>query len=159
MVNKQPNLSTSSKTTEHDSSPVIKLDILGKLIWEKRNRERLTLQEAANQSGVSIATLSRLERTHNLDDEAKRDLPTLTPSTKTLSAITIWLEVLIDQFFESGIRTTELENANSIDTMGKIEAHLRADPKLKPEDVRVLNQMFRAIYNDVSKEDKSSFDT
>lgn len=156
MDNEYRNSTPLSKNEEGDSTPLIRLDVLGKLIWEKRNRQKITLQEAANQSGVSIATLSRLERMYTLNDDEKKDLPTLTPSTKTLSALTIWLDVQIDQFFESSLKPNEFENP--INTMDKIEAHLRADPKLKPTDVRVLNQMFRAIYKDFSEENKSSSD-
>src|SRR5262245_52096454 len=72
----------------------IRLEDLGELISTKRRSERLTLEQASTQSGVSPATLSRLERQGQLrDDMLSSERLQYAPDTRTLARLTRWLGV------------------------------------------------------------------
>lgn len=125
---------------------------LGQLIRAKRLFEGLTLGEAALQSGVSAATLSRLERQTTGFGRRVR-----VPSTSTLAALSEWLGVSVDDL----VKSQAGESARLIDEPGKaipdiVEAHLRADRNLDPETAAVLSRTFRAAYEQFALEGRDT---
>lgn len=132
-------------TSDQDGQLVVQIDDLGRLIRQKRRTDQLTLQEAAEQSGVSPATLSRLERRSNVGAGGK-SVPT--PDVRTLDAVTRWLGVAL-----SGTGFAPTASSPSVMTLAAdsvpnaVEAHLRADRNLDPKTAEELAQMFRNIYS------------
>lgn len=85
-------------------------------------------REAAQQIGVSAATLSRVERGRHL------------PSRDNLFRLVGWLEGA------PGARDTSEPHAPGAPTMEAVELHLRADPGLTPDDAEALARMIRLAY-------------
>ncbi|MCB9137585.1 MAG: helix-turn-helix transcriptional regulator [Caldilineaceae bacterium] len=127
----------------------LQLKGLGRQIYAKRVAEKLTLQQAAKQAGVSAATLSRLERLAR--GKGKTDS---IPDTKTLNAVANWLNVSIDQVWMSGngaqASVSPYPRGTSLPDI--VEAYLRADRNLEPDDAAALGKMFRTIYQQYSAE-------
>lgn len=119
---------------------VIRIEDLGGLIQEKRRAERLTLAAAAEQSGVSAPTLSRLERQH------KEEGKIIEPDTRTLAALTQWLGVSVEQML-----TMDTPPATQPSTPEVVKAHLRADRKLNPEAAEKLATLFQLAYDQFAK--------
>jgi len=128
------------QTTTHNYNRVVRIGELGKLIQEKRRAERLTLAAAAQQSKVSAPTLSRLERQSN--DGGK----VMTPDTHTLTALTQWLGVSVEQMV-----TMDQPQEAPTYTPEIVKAHLRADRNLNHEAAEALGEMFRLAYDQFSK--------
>jgi len=105
----------------------IDTDTLGRLV-RRRVAQSANLREAAQEAGVSAATLSRVQRGHSPDADA-------------LVALSRWLHVPIEQVLRHPPGDPQ-EGA----TMEKVEVHLRADPNLSPETADRLVQVFRAVY-------------
>ena len=125
-------------------SRVVRREELGELIRARRKRDRLTLGQAAQQCGVSPATLWRLERSE--DDMAGRRLPE--PDTGTLGAVTRWLGVSLDRVLDTQVAPAadSLAHGRNDSTPDIIEAHLRADRNLDPQASAALGRMFRLAY-------------
>jgi transcriptional regulator with XRE-family HTH domain len=118
--------------------PVVRFRDLSSMIRQKRKLERLTLEAAARQSGVSAATLSRLERWVSVDSSG-RSMPT--PDVRTLSAVADWLGVAVA---DAGFAHVEVSGDAPVPNV--VEAHLRADRNLDPDTALLLARMFRAAY-------------
>jgi transcriptional regulator with XRE-family HTH domain len=132
---------------------VVRLEDLGELIREKRKRNRLTLEQAARETGVSPATLSRLERQasgEGLNGTKKR---LSMPDTRTLAAVAQWLDVALDRVVEIPTPTPVHAVLHyQGDTVPDIvAAHLRADPKLNRETAEALVRTFRAAYEQFAR--------
>lgn len=119
---------------------VVRIDDLGRLIQEKRKSEGLTLVAAAKQSKVSAPTLSRLECQYK--DGGK----IMTPDTHTLTALTQWLGVSVEQML-----TIDKPQEMPMYTPEIVKAHLRADRNLNSEAAEALSEMFRLAYDQFSK--------
>jgi len=100
-----------------------------------RKERGLTLQKVFNQTGVPVATLSRIER------GAAKDL-----KSATLIALINWM----------GISTEELHGKPSpVSKKGKlvretpdiVELHLRADKNLRTDTASALASLFRTAYD------------
>lgn len=120
---------------------VARWEELGYMLRKKRKAEDLTLEEAALKTGISPATLSRLERL------AVGGVATAgpTPDTRTLQKAARWLGVPVE--IVDGERTgTGSSVGDPGDTVDVVAAHLRADPNLNPETAAALAQAFRLIY-------------
>jgi transcriptional regulator with XRE-family HTH domain len=130
-----------AKGRNHERS-VVPLHELGALIRQKRHEQRLRLEDAARESGVSPATLSRLER-RSAAAIANGQAPT--PDVRTLAAITDWLGVSV-----SGVEFAHMAPAadrrDAPQTPDVVEAHLRADRNLDPAVAALLARTFRAAY-------------
>lgn len=113
-----------------------KIAQLSSLIRAKRKDENLGLREAAKISGVSPSTLSRLER----------NISSSLPDLETLTRLATWLNVSIDTILGEQDLIRDDHPVN-LDTIDKIELHLRADKDLKPETAEALATMFRTLYN------------
>ena len=99
-----------------------------------RKERGLTLRQVFDQTGVPIATLSRIER------GAAKEL-----KSATLIALTDWM----------GISTEELHGKpGAVRRSGKtvretpdiVELHLRADKKLQTDTAAALASLFRTAY-------------
>ena len=104
------------------------------LIKAKRRGKGLGLRAAAQESGVSSSTLSRLER---------GNLTTL-PDLDTLKKLAIWLNLSLDEMLQ-----TERQKSNGLPeftTPEAIEVHLRADKNLSPETAKALADAFKILY-------------
>lgn len=136
--------------------PAERIRALGRRIQQKRVAERLTLERAAEQSGVSAATLSRLER--QADMKATKRF--ITPDTRTLMALSQWLgglpETMIVAPSTAPTHRSIVVEGEVIGQVGEntpetVEVFLRADPKLSPEAAAMLAEMFRLAYQQYSR--------
>lgn len=127
-----------------DTADIAKVRALGHLVQRKRVSDRLTLAQAAEQSGVSAPTLSRLER---LATRKSNSGPI--PDTRTLTAVARWLNVSLDEALEGG--PTKPDNNPDIPKGGStpeiVKAHLRADRNLSPTTAAMLAQTFETLYD------------
>jgi transcriptional regulator with XRE-family HTH domain len=105
------------------------------LIKAKRRELGVGLRAAAEESGVSPSTLSRLERGVS---------PSL-PDTETLTKITSWLGVSLEDVLAHNASSTKIDEPD-LSTTEAIEVYLRADKNLTPETAKALSDMFKMIY-------------
>lgn len=117
------------------------LSRLGALIKAKRQEVGIGLRKAAEQSGISPSTLSRLERNIGA-----------APDAETMAKLAQWLNASIDDLLFGG--KTQFKETEGLSTPDIIEVHLRADKKLAPETAQALAQLFRAAYTQFAKEDE-----
>jgi len=110
------------------------------LVKAKRNKTGLSVRQAADECGISPATMSRLERGGS---------PQL-PDASTLTKLANWLGTSVANLLrhkESGVEAPAAE-----DNMPEfVEVHLRADKNLSPETADALAKMFRQLYDNVAK--------
>lgn len=102
----------------------VRVDELAAMVKARLDQHRLKLRDAAAETGISAATLSRV-------------LNGKLPDTKTFAALVRWLGVSADLFIPTGSAASVPET---------IEAHLRADRTLPPELARALADLVRATY-------------
>jgi transcriptional regulator with XRE-family HTH domain len=117
-------LVTSDATGQRPDDDV-RVEELGAMIRARLDHDGLKLRDAAGETGISSATLSRV-------------LNGKLPDTKTFAALVRWLGVSADLFIPS-------RQAQS--TPEAIEAHLRADRTLPPDVARALADLVRATYS------------
>lgn len=119
---------------------LIKVTELGEYVRRKREREGLSLRDAAQQTKVSAATLSRIENETGIPDSA------------TLARLAQWLNIPLDRVIAgsnpAGDRVVVRKGESTPDI---IEVHLRADKSLTPETAKALAEMFRLAYNQFTK--------
>ena len=122
------------------SEPMINVAELGEYIKRKRQDDKLSLRQAAEATNVSPATLSRIENGRGM------------PDSGTLARLANWLGIPLDRLMKGSLMNG-VEKANepiiyypSESTPDIIEAHLRADPNLKPETAKALAELFRVAY-------------
>jgi transcriptional regulator with XRE-family HTH domain len=111
---------------------------LAALIMAKRREENIGLRAAAQESGVSPSTLSRLER---------GNLPKL-PDTETLTKLAVWLNISLDKILIQSKSNVETPTPTTPEI---VEAHLRADKNLSSDTAKALADMFKSLYNQVAK--------
>lgn len=95
----------------------------------------MSVREAAQECGISAATLSRLERGNfsNL------------PDGSTLSKIAVWVGTSVSQLLQE--ETFEMKVQPPTSTLPEmVEVHLRADKNLAPRTSKALADLFRALY-------------
>ncbi len=111
---------------------------LGEYIKRKREDEKLSLRQAAVATKISAATLSRIENGIGMPDSA------------TLARLASWLGIPLDRLMKGALITTAVTEPviyyATESTPDIIEAHLRADPNLKPETAKALAELFRVAY-------------
>jgi transcriptional regulator with XRE-family HTH domain len=104
---------------------------------QTRNRQRITLRQAAQKTGISAATLSRFER-----GAGNPDLP-------TIDKLIDWLELDRAAVFAPSKRGKQRKPA----TPDQVAVLLRADPKLDPGTAQALSNLFKSAYAEFSKVD------
>jgi transcriptional regulator with XRE-family HTH domain len=107
-------------------------ELSGALKAERRKR-RLSLREVSYETGISVNTLSRVERGY-------------LPDLKNYQRITDWLGVSADTFLESGAPE------NSAGTLDLVARHFRSDPGLTPEAADKLTLLVQDMYSKLVSE-------
>jgi transcriptional regulator with XRE-family HTH domain len=127
------------------------LDIveLGEYVKRKRQEEKLSLRQVAQNVNVSASTLSRIENGIG------------TPDSATLARLAAWLGIPLERLMKgsllgdseggrSDIFTEPVIYYPTESTPNIVEAHLRADRSLKPEMAKALAELFRVAYGQYS---------
>lgn len=115
-----------SDATDGRPDDDVRVEELGAMIRARLDQDGLKLRDAAIETGISSATLSRV-------------LNGKLPDTKTFAALVRWLGVSADLFIPSRRQAQSTPEA--------IEAHLRADRTLPPDVARALADLVRATYS------------
>jgi transcriptional regulator with XRE-family HTH domain len=112
------------------------LDIvsLGERLKKIRIQREKTLKDVLEDTGISIATLSRIER-----GEAKEI------ESETLLSLVRWMDVSLEIFNKSFKSPSTKKSTPDV-----VELHLRADKNLNPETATILAKMFRATYEQLA---------
>ncbi len=111
---------------------------LGQLLRKVRLELGLTLEEVKNETSISVATLSRIERAafSNSGVDVRGD---------TLESVNAW------------IKRKSMEGNNGADlsaTPDLVSLHLRADKNLDAETAEALAQLFRTAYDSLARANK-----
>ena len=96
------------------------------------------MDDVHRDTGVSIATLSRIERGDAANIESK-----------TLVAIANWLKISLDSISPAPARMHVGKSTPDV-----VELHLRADKNLKPTTATALSNAFRMLYDQFAAEEK-----
>ncbi len=124
--------------------PLLDVVELGEYVKKKREEEGLSIRQLAAITQISPPTLSRIEN------------GVCNPDSPTLARLSSWLGIPLDSLMKGSL-IPEGEEAflepTRESTPNFIEAHLRADPKLKPEAAKALSELFRVAYSQFTSED------
>jgi transcriptional regulator with XRE-family HTH domain len=118
---------------------------LGEYVKRKRQDEKLSLRDVAQNINVSASTLSRIENGIG------------TPDSATLARLASWLGIPLERLMRGSLMdVVHGESSESIQepviyfptesTPNIVEAHLRADRNLNPEMAKSLAELFRVAY-------------
>jgi transcriptional regulator with XRE-family HTH domain len=115
----------------------------GERLREIRSEREMTLREVTEETGISIQTLSRVERGEATEIESK-----------TLLNLAAWAKQPLEIF--QAQRTTEPPKTipKGASTPDVVELYLRADKRLNPKTAELLAKMFRAAYMQAKSEGK-----
>lgn len=128
-------------TEEHEYA--IQAKKLGRLVYKKRQTENLTLVEVSKATGVSPATLSRVER------QREKEKVVFTPATRTVTALTRWLGIPITAILDT--HSTEDYTSQTLqDHLEAVRAHLRTSKKLDAKSAELLGSIFGLAYEQMS---------
>jgi transcriptional regulator with XRE-family HTH domain len=101
---------------------------LGGALNAERRKRRLSLREVSYETGISVNTLSRVERGY---------LPDLTNYQRLID----WLGVPADTF----LKTSKQESPTG--TLDLVARHFRTDPALTPEAADKLTALVQDMYH------------
>lgn len=122
-----------------------KIDVrrLGMLVRGKRERESLTLKDAADQTGLKIPTISRVE--HGASDDIEAG---------TLLALSKWLGTKPEEVADQNLPAAPVSRSKPAphSTPDVVELYLRADKNLDKATAAALATMFRTAYETMSKQ-------
>src|SRR2546428_13934423 len=107
----------------------------GERLRRTRTRRDQTLEEVKAETGVSVPTLSRIERGAAKEVESG-----------TLLALTKWMGTSAEKFGDAAAAPVIRGGKVSEDLPEIVELHLRADRKLDKTTATVLAKMFRTAY-------------
>jgi len=118
---------------------------LGEYVKRKRQEDRLSLRDVAQNIKVSASTLSRIENGIG------------TPDSATLARLAAWLGIPLERLMRGSLMDSVHDPATgqstepviyfpTESTPNIVEAHLRADRNLKPETAKALAELFRVAY-------------
>lgn len=113
---------------------------LGTRILSKRHAEGLGLRAAAEQSGVSPSTLSRLERGVGAS-----------PDAETMAKLSTWLNVSVGELLFG--EEANFQNPAGLTTPELIAVHLRTDKRLSSKTADALAELFRLAYEQLARVD------
>jgi transcriptional regulator with XRE-family HTH domain len=100
----------------------------------KRNAERMSWRELARELDLSPSLFTRLAQGRQ-------------PELNSYLSMTEWLNVSTEDFVDRPDRP----KTQSPDTVGAIEAFLRADTKLKPESAKAITKIVKAAYDEMAE--------
>lgn len=115
---------------------------LGERLREMRKKRQLTLQQVSEETGISVATLSRIERggSQNLKSD-------------TLVTLTGWMGTEVESLKKEPPQVMRgkkvVENTPDI-----VELHLRADKNLNRKTATALARLFRTVYEELTEQHK-----
>lgn len=112
---------------------------LGMLVQRKRESDALTLKDVAQQTGLKIPTISRIERGEAQDLEGG-----------TLLALCTWLGADPDDFREGAALPTPPKAKAEHNVPDVVELYLRADKNLNRKTAAALSTLFRTAYTAMS---------
>ena len=119
------------------------LEKFGKRVREVRLEREATLREVSENTGVSIQTLSRIERGDANDVESQR-----------LLALANWANLPLENFQDRDTMNLPRAVPKGASTPDIVELHLRADKHLSGKTAELLAKMFRAAYREAAAEKK-----
>jgi transcriptional regulator with XRE-family HTH domain len=119
----------------------IDVDDLGQRLRQVREQRQLTLLQVSKATGISVPTLSRVERGGSNDVEAG-----------TLVTLAKWMRVPIHKFAERPAVPAVPGGQTPENTPEAVELYLRADKNLDRKTASLLADMFRVAYDRLSKE-------
>jgi transcriptional regulator with XRE-family HTH domain len=102
----------------------VDMELLSELLRSRRDRDNLSLRDAAEEIGVSAPTLQRVESGQ-------------IPTAPNLLRILDWLHVQV-----ADLRSKKSRSTSGRGTIAQIEVHLRADPAL---DARAAGAIVDAV--------------
>lgn len=116
----------------------VNVKLLGEHLRRIRREKKLRLRQVYDATGISIASLSRIERggSHGLD-------------SKTFITLTKWMNMPVEMFRQNPELPAKTRRQTS--TPDVVELHLRADRKLDQKTADALAKMFRIAYDQFSK--------
>lgn len=118
----------------------VDVERLGQRLRRVRVERNFTLERMAKETGVSVATLSRVERGGSKDIDAG-----------TLVSVCSWMGVR-PQEFRIGAEPPRVPGKKAAaDTPEAVELYLRADKNLDQRAADLLSEMFRAAYKKLAK--------
>jgi transcriptional regulator with XRE-family HTH domain len=106
---------------------------LGRQVAAKRRSQNLTLRQVAEQTGVSVPTLSRVERGDHL------------PDRQNLLRLANWVGMRLNPTAQQ--RRNRAVHRHDADTVEAVELHLRADRNLDGDDAAALTELFKIAYD------------
>lgn len=124
--------------------PLLDVVELGEYVKKKREEEGLSIRQLATITQISSPTLSRIEN------------GVCNPDSPTLARLSSWLAIPLDSLMKGSLIPESGEGFLEIvkeSTPNVIEAHLRADPKLKPDAAKALAELFRVAYTQFTSDD------
>lgn len=104
----------------------LNIGLLAEMVRKRRNRENLSLRDAATSIGTSAPTLQRVEEGQ-------------VPTASTLIRLAAWLKVPLDDL---RVKKDSLE----LDTVERIEVFLRADRNLDSQAAGAIADIVRQVY-------------
>jgi transcriptional regulator with XRE-family HTH domain len=105
--------------------PEPEISQLGAILKARRREKHLSLRDLADQTGVSLNTLSRVERGH-------------VPDLKNFQLIVGWLELPAERF---------LDAPGDASTPEVIARHLRADRRLPQDAATKIAELVEEMYH------------
>lgn len=118
----------------------VDVERLGQRLRRVRAQRGLTLERLFSETGVSVATISRIERGGSKEIEAG-----------TLVSLCKWMGVRPEEF-RPGAEPPKLPGRKAVaSTPEAVELYLRADKNLEPRTAALLSEMFRAAYEKLAK--------
>jgi len=106
---------------------------LGDNLKAERRSRRLSLRDVSDETGVSVNTLSRVERGH-------------LPDLKNYQRLVDWLGVPADIFLDN------TRPASPAGTLALVGRHFRSDESLTPDAAEKLTSMVQEMYNKLVSE-------
>jgi transcriptional regulator with XRE-family HTH domain len=123
--------------------PDFDLARFGQRLREVRSERNMTLKDVYDATGISIPTLSRVERGEATAVE-----------NKTIVSLATWANLPLT-LFQKAVPAMGLKRGErAASTPDIVEIHLRADKKLNPKTAELLAKMFRAAYVQAASESK-----
>jgi transcriptional regulator with XRE-family HTH domain len=119
----------------------VDVERLGQRLRKARKDQKATLEDVFKATGVSIATLSRVERGGSKDIDAG-----------TLVSICKWMGASPNEFRSDAEPPKMSGRRTPASTPEAVELYLRADKNLDERTAALLAKMFRAAYEKLADE-------
>src|ERR1700722_4301531 len=118
----------------------VDVERLGQRLRRVRAQRSFTLEKLSSETGVSVATISRVERGGSKEIDAG-----------TLVSLCKWMGVRSEEFRPGAAPPKPPGGKAAASTPEAVELYLRADKNLEPRTAALLAEMFRAAYEKLSK--------